>query len=170
MHSSPTNFHHQGSSYKYLGDFKASFNSPVNTFSDRLRYARAMKHMTQSELARAAGVSQSAIASYESQHRHSSRATFRLAAILKVDPLWLHTGKGSMLPTPASDTGPPARAPVMREPEMHMWPWRTVSPSQFDALKPPHKRLLEATVGAFVQACLEQYALEHTEKEKRQNT
>jgi|GEM_PF-2342530 len=120
--------------------------------------------MTQSELARAAGVSQSAIASYESQHRHSSRATLRLAAILKVDPGWLHTGKGSMIPTPPSETGPPARAQVMREPEMHMWPLHSVTPSQFDALKPPHKRLLEATVGAFVQACLEQYALENAEK------
>ena len=73
-----------------------------------------------------------------------------------------------MIPTPASETGPPPRAQVMREPEMHMWPLRSVTPSEFDALRPPHKRLLEATVGAFVQGCLEQYALENAEK--RQDT
>lgn len=127
-----------------------------------------MKHMTQAELARAAGVSQSAIASYESQQRLSSRATFKLAAILKVDPGWLHTGKGSMHPAPQPRPEPLMHEHTMREPEMHEWPFRSITPTQFDALTSDHKRVFESTVQAFVLACLEQYALETMKK--RQDT
>jgi len=127
-----------------------------------------MKHMTQAELARAAGVSQSAIASYESQQRLSSRATFKLAAILKVDPGWLHTGKGSMQPAPPIRPTPPVHEHAMREPEMREWPFRSITPTQFDALTSDHKRVFESTVQAFVLACLEQYALDAMKK--RQDT
>lgn len=117
-----------------------------------------MKHMTQAELARAAGISQSAIASYECRHRRSSRATFRLAAILKVDPGWLHTGEGSMIPSQPEDA---VETPehVLAEPEMHPWPLHSVTPAQFNALQPAHKRVLEATIAGYVQACLEEYAM-----------
>jgi transcriptional regulator with XRE-family HTH domain len=68
----------------------------VKTFSDRLRYARRLRGITQKALARAGGLSQSAIASYESGQRQSSRAVFKLASALKVNPNWLDTGRGAM--------------------------------------------------------------------------
>jgi len=122
-----------------------------------------MKHMSQAELARAAGVSQSAIASYESQQRLSSRATFKLAAILKVDAGWLHTGKGPMTPPP-SHVHSSSQTCSLREPEMHLWPFRSVTPAQFDALTPTHKRIFEATAEAFILACVEQYAVQTIKK------
>lgn len=123
-----------------------------------------MKHMTQAELARAAGVSQSAIASYESQQRLSSRATFKLAAILKVDPGWLHTGKGEMIAAPLPHAVSPVHMNVMREPEMHLWPLRSITPAQYDALTSDHKRVFESTAQAFVLTCLEQYAIQAIKK------
>lgn len=117
-----------------------------------------MKHMTQADLARAAGVSQSAIASYESRHRLFSRATFQLAAVLKVDPMWLQTGRGSMTPREGKDRSSMEieRLPL-REPTLETWPFPTIAPSQFNALNAHHKELLERTACSFIEACLDTY-------------
>nr|WP_242697940.1 helix-turn-helix transcriptional regulator [Bordetella holmesii] len=58
-----------------------------------MREARVLRGYTQQALARVAGLSQSAIASYESDRRHSSRASRRLARALQVQRDWLETGK-----------------------------------------------------------------------------
>ena len=90
----------------------ASFNRAVKTFSDRLKHARLLRGYTQEELARLARISQSAIGSYESSLRQSSRSARKLAQVLKVELEWLETGKGSMeLPLDGydlSNTLPPA--------------------------------------------------------------
>lgn len=50
--------------------------------------------MTQDELAKAAGVSQSTIGNLESRIRFSARKLAVIAKVLDVDALWLETGEG----------------------------------------------------------------------------
>lgn len=78
-----------------------------------------MRGYTQHVLARAAGLSQSAIASYESGRCGSSRAMLRLARVLHVRVEWLASGQGprelqaaSLLQEPASPALSPAQLPA----------------------------------------------------------
>lgn len=66
----------------------------LNTLSERLKHARKTKGLSQAELGKAAGVSQSAIAAIESERNKGSTHIATLAAILDVNPMWLETGKG----------------------------------------------------------------------------
>jgi transcriptional regulator with XRE-family HTH domain len=133
----------------------------VKTFSDRLKQTRLLRGHTQKTLARLARISQSAIASYESGLRHSSRSVRKLAQILKVEPEWLETGKGPMeLPMEGydlSDTLAPAgvaetmpRPPKRRRPQAP-WPYLSISPSQFDSLSADERAILEALTLAFIE-------------------
>ncbi len=76
----------------------------------------------------------------------------------------MHTGRGKMIATAQPEAVPPAHPHTMREPEMHVWPFRSITPAQFDALTSDHKRVFESTAQAFVLACLEQYALQAVKK------
>ena len=124
----------------------------MKTFSDRLRYARRERKLTQKELARACGLSQSAIASYENDHRHTSRSLRKLAAILRIEMEWLETGKGPM--------EPPAHPATLREPHAQLktakssndWPFRQLTRAQYEALSPQQKIMLEDILGALVRS------------------
>lgn len=70
----------------------------INSFRERLKYARTKKQYSQQELADKSGVSQSTIGSYESGERCSSRNIAQIAAVLGVSPYWLETGKGEENP------------------------------------------------------------------------
>lgn len=67
----------------------------VKTIAERLKSAREDLGLSQGELAKRAGVSQSTIANFEAGTRHSPRKLLAIAAALRVDPNWLETGKGS---------------------------------------------------------------------------
>lgn len=67
------------------------------TFGSRLRWARnnvRPRKMTQQELARASGIKQPTISDIENGEAQSSGSTARLAAALRVNALWLETGRG----------------------------------------------------------------------------
>src|SRR5690606_37191758 len=68
----------------------------VNTFGNRLRYARSLRRLTQAELARACGLSQGAIGNYEADSRRSAKEIFRIAEALDVSAAWLAMGTGPM--------------------------------------------------------------------------
>lgn len=70
----------------------------VKTIAERLKSAREDLGLSQGELAKRAGVSQSTIANFEAGTRHSPRKLLAIAAALRVDPNWLETGKGSREP------------------------------------------------------------------------
>ncbi|MGE8641016.1 MAG: helix-turn-helix domain-containing protein [Achromobacter sp.] len=133
----------------------------MKTFSDRLKQARLLRGHTQKTLARLARISQSAIASYESGLRHSSRSVRKLAQILKVEPEWLETGKGPMeLPIEGydlTDTLAPAgiaetmpRLPKRRRPQAP-WPYPNIAPSLFDGLSAEDRVQLEALTLTFIE-------------------
>ncbi|MGY6268870.1 helix-turn-helix domain-containing protein [Achromobacter denitrificans] len=133
----------------------------MKTFSDRLKHARLLRGHTQKALARLARLSQSAIGSYESGLRHSSRSARKLAQVLKVEAEWLETGKGPMeLPMGGydlSDTQPatgvaesPPR-PGGRPRPQAPWPFTNISPAQVELLTPDERAGLEAVAQAYIE-------------------
>lgn len=59
----------------------------LNTFSDRLRYARKRREMTQFELGKKSGLSQATISDIERGRNYGSTESVLLASILGVSPL-----------------------------------------------------------------------------------
>lgn len=77
----------------------------VKTFPERLLHARTRAGLSQTSLAKKAGVSAGAIGNYEAGAREMPRDVLSLASALGVRPEWLTTGKGPMnreLPTSAA--------------------------------------------------------------------
>jgi len=67
----------------------------MNTMSGRLKYAREVLHgISQPELARRAGISQSFIGALESVNQQNSKYLPEIAYALGVSAYWLKTGKG----------------------------------------------------------------------------
>ena len=75
----------------------------LKEFKDRWRKARIEKNISQVELGRLTGESQSKIAALESGRNKKPTNTVQLAEILGVSAYWLETGKGEMHPSPAQD-------------------------------------------------------------------
>jgi len=79
---------------KYHSTCSQYYNYTMSTLQERLAGARQKAGLTQSQLARNAGVSQSTIAQIESGRNSGSKFAFRLANALNVSVEWLMTGKG----------------------------------------------------------------------------
>ncbi|WP_113751975.1 helix-turn-helix domain-containing protein [Bordetella trematum] len=118
----------------------------MKTFSDRLRQARVLRGYTQQDLARACGLSQSAIGSYETGQRHSSRSVRRLALALEVNLDWLEMGRGPMEYGPMLMEPAPLQAPSG-------WPFKGVLPQHLAALSARDMKLLETMVRSFIETC-----------------
>ena len=133
----------------------------MKTFSDRLKHARLLRGHTQKTLARLARLSQSAIGSYESGLRQSTRSARKLAQVLKVEVEWLETGKGPMeismgrydLSDTLPATGVAESAPRSggRALPMAPWPFSNVSPAQVELLTPDERAGLEAMVQVYIE-------------------
>lgn len=124
------------------------------SFSDRLKQARQLRGYTQQALARASGLSQSAIASYESGDRDSSRSVRSLANALDVEVDWLETGRGPMeratLVYEAHDRS--ADKHSLREPQPVPWPF-SIDPRRFGALSADQLQFLDKWLEAYLDAC-----------------
>ncbi|QDQ88180.1 helix-turn-helix domain-containing protein [Alcaligenaceae bacterium SJ-26] len=131
----------------------------MNTFGSRLRHARKLRGLTQQQLARIAGLSQSAVGNYESDQRHSSRALIALASALNIDPRWLDSGRGT---PPGSQQPPP-----LKEPETpyaaeswqatQLWPFPSIDPASLSALSQADRQILESLVRTFIEACAKRH-------------
>lgn len=66
----------------------------MRTLAERLAWARTQANMTQQELAKATGIAQSTIASWESGARETGRKITAVADYLRINPVWLAEGKG----------------------------------------------------------------------------
>lgn len=74
-------------------------SEPKNpSFAQRFKSARLHADLTQQELAGQVGISQAAIHKLESGQFGSSRKTVAIAMACRVNPVWLETGVGEMLP------------------------------------------------------------------------
>jgi transcriptional regulator with XRE-family HTH domain len=129
-----------------------------------------MRNYTQAELGRLAGLSQSAVASYETGERQSTRALLKLATVLQVEPQWLDTGKGTM--ERPMDGYPPA-APTSRHVLMEEgltplfpdnrkgaadWPFHGIARNRYETLTIRDKRHAENLLATFIEACQANYA------------
>lgn len=112
----------------------------MNTFGTRVRQARTLRGLTQGRLALASGISQSAIASYETEQRRSPNFmhVFRIAEALRVNPIWLGAGTPPM-ETPSRLT---LREPAPHEPAMPAWPFPGVDPEVVWQLSPAQRQVL----------------------------
>lgn len=66
----------------------------MDTLAERVRSERERRKMSQDELAKAAGISQSTIAQIERGRNKGTKYILSLAKALSVAPEWLGTGKG----------------------------------------------------------------------------
>lgn len=100
----------------------------MDTLATRLVTARTEAGLTQTELARAAGLkNQSIVGSLESGYRKSSSYTPALAAVLGVNALWLADGRGPKYP-PDRDAGHAQTLPLSLSPDAATKPGAGQSP------------------------------------------
>ena len=143
----------------------------MTTFSDRLKYARTLRHHTQQTLARACGLSQSTIASYESGERRSSRSFRKIAGVLRVELDWLETGKGPMEKRDAYSVPDTSGAYTLREPDSASsktpvpasWPFPSVPPMLINALSSSDRR----EVDKWLRMVVDGYLRAHSDSKGR---
>lgn len=127
-------------------------------FSDRLRQIRKERKLSQAELARASGLSQGAISSYETGNRKSTTGLIELAQALKVNPVWLITGNGEkelepLEPLPANPVRLQERQP---SPAPAAWPFTTIKAEMFWSLTEAQRHIVEQAMAALVVALSQQ--------------
>src|SRR5690606_1156580 len=131
-----------------------SSNHKVENFSDRLRRIRTERQLSQAELARASGLSQGAISSYETRSRKSTTGIVDLAKALKVNPVWLLTGEGPVEPVAFRDSSDalPARLKDVTQPDVvATWPFKSIPPADYWTLPESSRRVIEETVAAMIR-------------------
>lgn len=119
----------------------------VNQFADRLRHARKMRRLSQAALAAKCGLSQSAIANYETKNRQSAKDFFGLANALDVNALWLAHGIGPMeavsLPAPIPAYMLAESSPVQK---LAPWPLPDISPDMYWTLPENERKFIQSTM------------------------
>nr|WP_246600644.1 helix-turn-helix transcriptional regulator [Candidimonas humi] len=114
-----------------------------------MRHARTLRHLTQAEVAAACGLSQGAIANYESGSRAAPKDILGLADALRVSALWLLHGKGDMEPVSISpgrlDEPGPKRGG-------RTWPFERIAPQAYWALSAQDRQLVENTVLSLIDS------------------
>jgi len=100
--------------------------------------------MSQAELAKKAGVSQSTIGNLESGFRKSPKYVLTIATALGVDPMWLQYGSGIQKPLVAMDP------PRSYSRTAYDWPFLSVTQEEWEGLPNDVKALIDAQVHAAV--------------------
>ena len=112
----------------------------MKTLSQRLRYAREQAGLSQSALARRVGLRPQAIQLIEAGRVRQPRNLVHIAAVLKVNPLWLASGEGGVEalavrePTPKYASERDA-SPISREALALARQWMQLSKSQRDVVR-----------------------------------
>lgn len=127
----------------------------MNHFADRLRHARVQRKLSQAALARACGLSQGAIANYESKRREHAKDIFRLAEALSVNATWLARGTGPMeaLPVVEQSTQTTYRLAEHSSPSHESrWPFTRVTSVQYWSLPADERDVVEDTVVSLIHS------------------
>lgn len=114
----------------------------VKHFSERLRHARQYRGLSQADLARLCGLTQSAISNYENGTRRGPREILELSRALNVSAVWLHKGVGKM---EFRDDGYTLAEP-QDGPPIVSWPFRLFSVDEVVALADSERELLDRTL------------------------
>lgn len=121
----------------------------VNTLAERLKHARNLRDLTQKELAQAAKISQGAISNYETRLRASPRQLLKLAAALKISPLWLAEGVGAM-EIPASPALTLQDNSLVNH-AAQAWPFERISVADIQSLSTEQRRMIEDVILTWTQ-------------------
>lgn len=97
-----------------------------------------MRGLSQDDLARLCGISQSAISSYERGERISSKNIFNIAKVLEVDVYWLN-GEDRQ-----DTSGISLREDLP-------WPFPNIEPKSFWALSIKNRAIVEETVAVLIK-------------------
>lgn len=116
----------------------------MSTLATRLKKARERLKMSQADVARLAGVTQSAIGNLEAGSRLTSRNLVGIARALRVHANWLESGIGPM----AADAQP--------EPE---WPFRLLTREQWSDLSERERGAVEVAARRAAHGLLDQDGL-----------
>ncbi|MFV3316533.1 LexA family transcriptional regulator [Pseudomonas sp. NY15374] len=84
-------------------------------YSQRLKAARKHAKLTQAELSKAVGITQTSISDLERGKSASSTFSASIARICGVSALWLETGEGSMTVDDTGSAGYPSQGPASSE-------------------------------------------------------
>lgn len=108
--------------------------------------------MSQAALARACGLSQSAIANYENGSRKSAKDIFKLADVLDVNPIWLAQGSGPMDALPKETQGSYALKEAAPAHRLAPWPFTDTSPETYWALPEEARAVVENTLSSLIKS------------------
>ncbi|MGB3289931.1 MAG: helix-turn-helix transcriptional regulator [Burkholderiaceae bacterium] len=141
-------------------ELNRSITNVNDQFADRLHRARNLRGLSQAALARACGLSQSAIANYENKTRQTAKGIFRLAEALQVNPAWLAQGIGPMeVADPADPTHSSYRvADATHAGQQGLWPFKHISPATYWSLPQEDRDIVEATLTSMIQSFQEKSA------------
>lgn len=126
----------------------------MTSFAERLRKTRILRNLSQAALAKACGLSQSAIANYENGSRKGAKDYFSLAQALAVNPTWLATGSGPMEPLPETSPTQPlyllgeSTSPQSQTP----WPLPGIPPDEFWALSDEDRAIIVTTIASLMKS------------------
>jgi transcriptional regulator with XRE-family HTH domain len=127
----------------------------VNHFADRLRHARRLRGLSQAALAKACGLSQGAIANYESKTRQSAKGIFQLAQALQVSPAWLGMGTGPMevTETPQASQATYALSDKTKgHRQQDVWPFTSATADDFWSLSKEERAVIDKTLGTLIRS------------------
>ncbi len=111
----------------------------MQTFSDRVRARRVELGLSQVELAKKAGLSQSTVAQIERGRNSRSAHILNLAEALKVHPRWLEGGEGP------KEGGAQSSTEVATEPNQP-WPFPEIPEDEIRALAPAQLSALQGAI------------------------
>lgn len=98
FHSTPPYGYSRNHSYGKtpLQEYGRAPNNHAMEFKDRLKQARKLRKLNQTKLGEMVGLDQTSISDLEQGKSQTTGKLTELAVALRVDPIWLATGKGSM--------------------------------------------------------------------------
>jgi transcriptional regulator with XRE-family HTH domain len=124
----------------------------VNLFAERLRHIRALRGMSQSALARACGLSQSAIANYENGSRKSAKDIFKLSEALDVNPVWLALGTGPIEALPHAASAVHRVTDAVPAHGLAPWPFSDTPPEVYWSLTDDERAVVETTLCSLIKS------------------
>ncbi len=125
----------------------------VKTLADRLKFARELRGLSQKELGRRIGQSQSAIGNIEAGTRQSLRLLVPAARALGVSVDWLYDGKG---PAPTAQDAPRAKVFYITDDEAACstapWPLKSINLAELSNLPPETLQRLDDFIAGLLAA------------------
>src|SRR5690606_25459040 len=103
---------------------------------------------------RECGLSQSAIANYETKTRQSAKNIFVIAHALRVNAAWLAQGIGDMelAPPHSGESASYRLTDAVLSQRADVWPFRTIPSQEFWELSLEQRKIVEQTLASLIRS------------------